>query len=137
MLDEDQSDADYVSTLSMLSFCPPQDTINELDPFPSMGVGLFESNMLEENFSFQNDQSLDSPFSLETVDESFLGLELFQIEPKWDDDMCDPTQIVLIDPHEINLEKVVEENHPVSNNHLGPFVRGVVSLWSSMRLSLI
>lgn len=41
------------------------------------------------------------------------------MEPKLDDDRCDSTQIVLIDPHEINLEKNFEENHPVKKKHFG------------------
>lgn len=116
VLDDDLSDVDSVSTLSMLSLHPLEDTINEPNPFPSVGANLFEINMLEENFSFP---SLDSFHSLEAVDESFPNQELSLVEPKWDDDICDSTRTVLIDPYEINLEKTIEEDHPMSNNLLG------------------
>lgn len=119
MFDDDHSDASSNSTLSMLSLHPSEDTINEPYPFPSVGVDLFEENILEDNFCSSNDQSHDNPLILETVDESFPSQELLFIEPKWDNHKCDSTQMVLIDSYEVYLEKTFEESHQVDINPFG------------------
>ena len=124
LLDDDLSDVESISISSMLSLHPPEDTITKPYPFPSVGVDLFEDNMLEENFSFPNDQSLDSPFSLETMGESFPSQELLLTKPEWDNDMNYSTQLVLFNPHETNLEKTIGENHQVSNP-LGVVCEGI------------
>ena len=124
MLDDDQSDTSYVSTSSIISFHPPEDKVYEPNRFPSVGFDLFEENMLEENFSFPNDQIHANIMSLEAIDENLPSQELLLMMPKWDDDKCDSTQIVLIDLHEINLEKTFEENHPINNNLFGVVYEG-------------
>ena len=124
MLDDDQSDVDSISTSSMLSLHPSENTINELYPFPLVGFDLFEENMLEENFSFPNNQSLNSPFSLGIVDESFPSQELLLTEPKWNNYKCDSTQMTIIDPYDVYLEKTFGENHQVNNNPFGVLCEG-------------
>jgi hypothetical protein len=52
------------------------------------GFDLFEQNMLEDNFSFPNDQSFDNPLIFETVDEIFSNRELLWTEPILDDYKC-------------------------------------------------
>ena len=119
MLDEYQYDVESGSALSMLSFHPPKDKIDEPNSFPSVGFDLFKDNMLEERIGFLNDQGHGNSFSLEVVDENFPSKELLFTYLKFDildDDKYDSTQIVLIDSHVINIDKTFEENHKDKNN---------------------
>ena len=105
-----------MSFICFLSLCPSESTTNEFYPFPLARFDLFEENMLEDNFCSSNDQNHDCPLSIETVGENISSQELLLIEPILDDYKCDLTQMVLIYPYEVYLEKIIGENHQVNNN---------------------
>ena len=118
MLDDDQFDDDSISTSSIPSLHPSENAINEAYPFPSVEVNLFEEDMLEDNFSSSNDQSF------ETAIENVPSQKLLSTEYIWDDNNCDSTHMILIDPYQVFFKKTFGESHQVNNIPFGVLCEG-------------